>query len=191
LNEETLTGACGIAMAERRLARDSAEATALASEIGFPVVLKIASRQIPHKSDIGGVLQDLGDEQAVVSGYATLMERVRAARPDAKIEGVHVQRQIGEGQDVIIGAVRDPDFGPLMMVGSGGIEVEGLRDISFALAPLSDVEAREMLRSTWAGRKLAGYRSLPPADEKRVIEALVSLSWLAHEQVELEEIEWA
>jgi len=189
LNEETLARACNIPRAERRLALSDAEAAGIASAIGFPVVLKIASPDIPHKSDIGAVLQDLQDEAGVVAAYSKVRERVLATRPEARIEGVYVERQVGQGQDVILGALQDPDFGPLMMFGSGGIEVEGLRDTSFALAPLSDLEAHDMLQRTWAGRRLAGYRSLPPADEKQVVEALVALSWLAHEQRNLEEIE--
>ena len=100
-----------------------------------------------------------------------------------------MQRQIPEGQEVIIGAVRDPLFGPLMMFGSGGIEVEGLKDVAFALAPLNQAEAREMIRKTWAGRKLKGFRSIPPVDEESVIDVLIKLSFLAYEHPEIEEIE--
>jgi acyl-CoA synthetase (NDP forming) len=85
--------------------------------------------------------------------------------------------------------VRDPQFGPLMMVGSGGVEVEGLKDVAFALAPLSQAEAREMLRKTWAGRKLQGFRNIPPADEASVIDVLVKLSHLALDNEHIEEIE--
>ena len=93
--------------------------------------------------------------------------------PNAPIEGVHVQRQIPEGQEVIIGAVRDPLFGPLMMFGSGGVEVEGLKDVAFALAPLNQAEAREMIRKTWAGRKLNGFRNISAVDEESVIDVLI------------------
>ncbi len=151
--------------------------------------MKIASPDILHKSDIGGVLLNIKSEEEVQSGYALLMERVSKSMPNARIEGVHVQRQIPDGQEVIIGAVRDPLFGPLMMFGSGGIEVEGLKDVAFALAPLNQAEAREMIRKTWAGRKLKGFRNIPPVDEESVIDVLIKLSFLAYEHPEIEEIE--
>jgi acetyltransferase len=109
--------------------------------------------------------------------------------PDAKIEGVHLQRQVPPGQEVILGAVQDPQFGPLIMFGSGGVEVEGLRDVAFALGPLTQAEAGSLLRKTWAGRKLEGYRNIPPVDKSAVIDALVRFSCLASEHPELAEIE--
>ena len=151
--------------------------------------MKIASPDISHKSDVGGVLLNLKDPQQILSGYALVMERMKTARPEAHIEGVHVQRQILQGQEVILGAVRDPLFGPLMMFGSGGVEVEGLKDVAFALAPLDQAEAREMVRKTWAGRKLKGFRNIPPADEAAVIDILIKLSWLAMENENITEIE--
>ena len=99
------------------------------------------------------------------------------------------QRQIPQGQEVIVGAVRDPLFGPLMMFGSGGVEVEGLKDVAFALAPLNQAEAQEMIRKTWAGRKLKGFRNIPPADEESVVDVLVKLSRLVMEHEDIEEIE--
>jgi len=117
------------------------------------------------------------------------MEKVSVARPDAKIKGVHLQRQIPEGQEVILGAVQDAQFGPLIMFGSGGVEVEGLKDVAFALGPLTQAEAESLMRRTWAGRKLDGYRNIPPADKSAVIDALVKLSHLANEHPEITEIE--
>ena len=102
---------------------------------------------------------------------------------------MHLQRQIPEGQEVILGAVQDPQFGPLIMFGSGGVEVEGLKDVAFALGPLTQAEAESLMRKTWAGRKLDGYRNIPPADKSAVVDALVKLSHLATEHPELVEIE--
>ncbi|NTU55180.1 MAG: hypothetical protein HGA79_02910, partial [Anaerolineales bacterium] len=110
-------------------------------------------------------------------------------KPEARIDGVHIQQQIPEGQEVIVGMVRDPQFGPLMMFGSGGVEVEGLKDVAFALAPLSQAEAEKMIRKTWAGRKLKGFRNIPPADEEAVVDVLVKLSRLVVENEFIEEIE--
>jgi succinyl-CoA synthetase beta subunit len=109
--------------------------------------------------------------------------------PQAKIQGVTVQQMIPSGQEVILGAVQDAQFGPLAMFGSGGIEVEGFRDVSFRLAPLSNEDAKEMLDSTWAGRKLYGFRNLPPADREAVLQALLRVAQLAADFPELAEVE--
>jgi acetyltransferase len=186
---EDLVAAYGIETAPLKLAASADEATRLTAEMTFPLVAKIASPDILHKSDIGGVLLNLNSVEAVIAGYATLIERAQTARPTARLDGITLQRQIPEGQDVILGCVRDPQFGPLMMFGSGGIEAEGLKDVAFALAPLDPASAEKMLQKTWAGQKLAGFRSLPPADRAAVLEALVRLSWLAIDHPEISEIE--
>jgi acyl-CoA synthetase (NDP forming) len=151
--------------------------------------MKIASPDIPHKSDVGGVLLDITSEQEVLDGYAQLIKRAGNPHPNIRVKGVHLQRQIPEGQEVILGALRDPQFGPLIMFGSGGVEVEGLKDVAFALGPLMQAEAESLMRKTWAGRKLDGYRNIPPADKSAVVEALVKLSHLAAEHLEIAEIE--
>ena len=171
------------------LATSADQAVAIALQMGFPAVLKLASPDIPHKSDIGGVLVDIKDAAGVTQGYETLLQRGRDARPDARIEGVYVQRMLPAGQEVITGVVRDPQFGPLVMFGSGGVEVEGLKDIAFALAPLTRREAEELLDSTWAGRKLRGYRNLPPVDRQSVLEVLIRLAQLAVDFAQISEIE--
>ncbi|MBK7320335.1 acetate--CoA ligase family protein [Candidatus Villigracilis affinis] len=140
--DELLT-AYGIQTVPIKLARDKSEVTAIANELGYPLVMKIASPDILHKSDVGGVLLNLTDAQTLLSAYTQMTERIKSAMPTAQIDGVHLQRQAPEGQEVIIGMVRDPLFGPLMMFGSGGIEVEGLKDVAFALAPLNQAEARK------------------------------------------------
>jgi len=117
------------------------------------------------------------------------LRRAKEKLPRARLIGITLQRQIPPGQEVILGVVRDPQFGPLVMFGSGGVDVEGLRDIAFALAPLSPREAEILLKRTWAGRKLAGFRSLPPADEAAVVDALARLSWLALNYPQITECE--
>jgi acyl-CoA synthetase (NDP forming) len=151
--------------------------------------MKIASSDILHKSDVGGVTLNINDESTLRIAYAQMIRRVREAKPEAQIDGVHIQRQVPPGQEVIVGMVRDPQFGALMMFGSGGVEVEGLKDVAFALAPLDQAEALKMIRRTWAGRKLKGFRSLPPADEESVVGVLIQLSQLALENEPIEEIE--
>ncbi|MGC8856270.1 MAG: acetate--CoA ligase family protein [Anaerolineae bacterium] len=189
LSGEELLQAYQIPTAPLRLARGAQEAATLARELGFPLVMKIASADILHKSDVGGVLLNLGDEQAVISGYTQLIEHVRTVRPQARLEGVYLQRQIPTGQEVIVGMTRDAHFGPLMMFGSGGVEVEGLKDVAFALAPLNPAEAEEMIRKTWAGRKLRGFRNIPTGDEASVVDILIKLSHLVLEHPEIREIE--
>lgn len=188
-NLDDLLASYGIPIAPVTLARDETEVAAVAEGLGYPVVMKIASPDILHKSDVGGVVLDIQDAESLQIIYTQMVERVKAARPGALIEGVQIQRQIPAGQEVIVGMVRDPQFGPLMMFGSGGVEVEGLKDVAFALAPLSQAEAEDMIRKTWAGRKLKGFRDIPPADEASVVDVLIKLSRLALENDFIHEIE--
>ncbi len=189
ISADQLVTAYGIQTAPIKLAYNADEAVSIAQELSFPIVMKIASPDILHKSDIGGVILNITDTQSVCNAYAQLIDRVKSIKPDAKIEGVQIQRQVPHGQEVIVGMVRDPHFGPLMMFGSGGVEVEGLKDVAFALAPLNQTEVREMMRKTWAGRKLKGFRHLPAVDEESVIDVLIKLSQLAVENESIEEIE--
>ena len=188
-NLEEFLSSYRIPTAPIRLAHNESEAITIANELGFPVVMKIASPDILHKSDVGGVMLNIANTAALQSAYSQMMEKISFAKPEARIEGVHLQRQIPDGQEVIIGMVRDPLFGPLMMFGSGGIEVEGLKDVAFALAPLNQAEAQEMIRKTWAGRKLKGFRSIQPVDQDSVIDVLIKLSHLAMDHENVEEIE--
>ncbi len=172
-----------------RLASSSEEAIKIAQSLGYPVVLKIASPDITHKSDVGGVMLNLVDEKAVSEGYAQMTASAQAAFPLATLLGVYVQRMLPAGQEVILGAVQDSQFGPLVMFGSGGVEVEGLKDVAFALAPLTIQDAEWMLTSTWAGRRLEGFRNLPPADRRAVLQAILRLGQLSADFPQLAEIE--
>ena len=188
VGDQILT-AYGIPTAALTLTRNLDEALECARQIGYPVALKIASPDIQHKSDVGGVLLDIEDEASLRAAWAALTHRVSAASPNSRVEGVYIQRMISQGQEVIIGAVRDLQFGPLVMFGSGGVEVEGLKDVAFSLAPLTEPDAAYMLASTWAGRKLAGFRNLPPADRTAVLDILYRLAQLAADFPQLAEIE--
>lgn len=192
LSQEVATAvlACyGIPVPEMRLAKSAEEAVAIAEAWGTRVALKVASPDIPHKSDVGGVLLNLRGAQAVREGYAQVTGRARAERPAADVQGAHLQPMIAAGQDVIVGAVQDPQFGPLVMFGSGGVEVEGLQDVEFALAPLACQEADGLLDRTWAGRKLRGFRNLDPADREAVRAVVLRLAQLASDFPQLTEIE--
>jgi acetyltransferase len=113
----------------------------------------------------------------------------RRAHPQARFDGVHVQRMLPEGQEVIVGAVQDPQFGALVMFGAGGTEVEGVKDVAFALAPLPRAEADAMIDGTWAGRKLRGFRHMPPADRTAAMDALLRLGQLVAEHADIAEVE--
>jgi acetyltransferase len=184
-----ILSAYGIPALRTALARSPEEAAALSSEIGFPVALKVASPYVIHKSDVGGVLLNVADDLGAVSGFTRILENVRAAFARAEIVGVHVQPMAPPGQEVIVGAVQDPQFGPLVMFGSGGVEVEGLRDVAFALAPMCREDAEDLLDRTWAGRRLRGYRNLPPSDRAAAVEVVLRLAQLAADAPELAEIE--
>lgn len=186
---ERILAIYGIRTPDTRLATSPEQAVEMAQQVGLPVALKIASPDIPHKSDVNGVLLNLHDLSAVQQGFVQVIENARQARPDARIDGVYVQAMTSGGQDLIIGAVQDQQFGPLVMFGSGGTEVEGLKDVAFALAPMTGEEGEFLLESTWAGRRLKGYRNLSPADRESVLEALHRVAQLAADFPELAEIE--
>jgi len=174
----------------RQAAVDSLEAAiGKAGEFGYPVVLKINSPDVPHKSDLGGVALDLRSEADLRSAFEALEQRLGSALPRLEGAGFILQPQAGPGRDVIIGFVRDEQFGPLLMFGSGGVEVEALGDVAFELAPLSPAEASRMFEATLAGKRLRGLRGQAPADRQAVIEALCRLSQLALDFPELQELE--
>lgn len=186
---ERLLACYGIQAPPAFLARSPEQAAALAKQVGFPVALKVASPDISHKSDINGVLLNLWNEKDAVQSFSQLVESAHAARPQAQILGVTVQRMLPPGQDVIIGAVQDAQFGSLVMFGAGGVEVEAMKDVAFSLAPMNLAEAEYLLESTWAGRKLKGYRNLPPADRTAVQQVILRFAQFAADFPELAEIE--
>jgi len=166
-----------------KLARSAHEAAQVAEEIGLPVVCKIASPDISHKSDVGGVEVDLRSVSAVRAAYKRIINNAHSARPSARIEGVTVQAMARPGREVIVGAVRDPQFGPLVMFGSGGVYVELLKDVSFRLAPTTRSEALAMIEETLAGKSLSGLRGKLPADKSAVADVIVAVSqWIVADE---------
>jgi len=184
-----LLAAYGIRVPRVALATTAAEAVDMAWQIGFPVALKIAAPDIVHKSEAGGVRLNLQDPDGVRRAFEEVLAAGRAAAPTATIHGVYVQQMILIGQEVIVGAVQDAQFGPLVMFGSGGVEVEGLRDVEFALAPVTPGEAEGLLARTWAGRRLGGFRNMPPADRAAALDVIRRLGQLAADFPQLAEIE--
>jgi acetyltransferase len=171
------------------LVKSADEAVAWADKHGYPVVLKVASQDISHKSDIGGVALDLGDAGAVREAFRRVTEAGRAAAPKARIEGATIQKMVAKGQETIVGVVRDDQFGALAMFGAGGIEVEGARDVAFGLCPLSRAEAEAMVDATYAGRRLRGFRNIPPADREAAVGALLRLAQFGADFPEVVEVE--
>jgi acetyltransferase len=186
---QSLASAYHLPSPREGVARSPEEAVQLARGIGFPVALKVLSPDIAHKSDVGAVLLDMRGEEQVREGFGQVVAQVQSAVPQAQVQGVLVQQVVGQGQDVIVGFVHDAQFGPLVMFGQGGVEVEALGDVSFALAPLTRGEAEDMIQRTWAGRRLAGYRNTPPADKDAVVATLLQLSQLALDLPEVVEME--
>jgi len=186
---EQILRAYGIPVAATRLARDLPEARSHAAELGYPLALKLASPELSHKSDVGGVLLDLPDAPALEKGYEQLMANAHRFAPDAEVLGVYLQPMIAGGQEVIVGVSQDAQFGPLVMFGSGGVEVEGFGDVAFALAPLTESDVDYLLESTWAGRRLAGFRNLPPADRDAVCQVLLRIAQLAADFPKFTELE--
>jgi hypothetical protein len=184
-----VVAAYGIEVVSEELAHSPEDAAQAAAKLGFPVALKVVSPDIPHKSDVGGVVLNLKDAQAVERAFRTVTENPRESHPQARILGALVQPMVAAGQEVIVGMARDDQFGPLMMFGLGGVEVEGLGDVAFSLAPLGRRGAERMLRETWAGRRLDGYRDLPPADREAVLQALLRLSQLVLDYPQILEVE--
>jgi acetyltransferase len=165
------------------------EAVAIANELGYPAVLKIVSPDILHKSEAGGIKLNLADAAAVRAAYQQLMFNAAAANPEARLEGVLVEAMAPHGQEVVVGMRRDPQFGPLIMFGLGGIYVELLTDVSFRVAPISRDEALAMVQETKAGRLLAGLRGQEAADIDAVVDCILRLSQLALDFSEIKEVE--
>ena len=174
-----ILSAAGIPCVPEVACREAGEAVQAASAMGFPVVMKILSADILHKSEIGGVLLNVGDPDAVRAGFATLVDRARLAAPHARIDGVLVAKQIQGGVEMALGIVNDPVFGPVAMVGIGGIFVEVLNDVVFRRCPFGAEEALDMIRSLRGFSLLDGARGQPKADLASLSSTLSKLSAFA------------
>jgi len=176
---KSLLAAAGLPAVPERACATPEEAIAAAREFGFPVVLKILSPDIIHKSEIGGVLLNIADADAVRAGVATLLERAKHHAPGARIEGVLVARQITGAVEMALGVLRDPVFGPVAMVGLGGVFIEILKDVAFRRCPFDSATAEAMIRGLKGFPLLAGARGRPKADVTALAAALSSLSAFA------------
>ncbi len=179
----------GIPVPEVGLAKSPEEAGELADKIGYPIVLKIVSPDITHKSDVGGVIVGLKSRDEVVEGAKKIFDNVSKNAPNARITGVLVQKMVPYGLEVIVGGLRDNIFGAVVMFGLGGIFVEVLRDVSFRIAPISMDEALEMIHEIKSHKLLEGYRGQPPVDKKSLAKIIVGVSNLLLENPEIESID--
>lgn len=189
LESKQVLAAWGVPVNRTELARDLSEAVKVAREVRYPIVLKIASPDIIHKSEAKGVKVGLSSELELRQSFGELINNARTYKPDAKILGVTIQEYLPPAREVIVGALQDPSFGPTVMFGLGGVWVEVLEDISFRLAPLSAEDAREMIQEIKGYPVLAGIRGTPPADVGALIDIIQKIGQIAHEFSEITEMD--
>ncbi len=181
--------ACGVPVVESRLATTAEEAVAAATTLGLPVVLKVMSAHVIHKTDVGGVALDLRTADDVRAAYEAIVTSVREHVPDAVIDGVLVEQFVRGGRETIIGMSVDPAFGPVLMFGLGGIHVEALRDVVFRVQPLTDVDAREMIGQIRGVKLLDGIRGEPPADRALLADVIQRISQLVGDHPDITELD--
>jgi len=181
--------AYGIPTPTSALARTPDEAVRLAEEMGYPVVMKVVSPDILHKTDIGGVELNLTNAEMVRIAFDEIMRKAKKAQPLANIYGISVDKMVPKGKEMIIGMSRDPQFGPMVMFGLGGIYVNYLRDVSFRLAPLNEREAQQMMEETRSYALLKGIRGEPPSDIDALREAILRISLLVWDFPILKELD--
>jgi acyl-CoA synthetase (NDP forming) len=179
----------GIPVAGAELARTADEAAAAADSLGYPVVMKIVSPEITHKSDVGGVKVGVKTAEEVRAAFGEITAAARKADASATIAGVAVQKMAPQGTEVIIGMSKDPQFGPVLMFGLGGILVEVLKDVSFRIVPIERRDAREMIEEIKAFPVLQGVRGQNPADLGALEDLLLKLSAFAEANPQVEEID--
>jgi acyl-CoA synthetase (NDP forming) len=166
----------GITTTEYQVATNKSEAKLMAKKIGFPVVMKIVSPQVIHKTDAGGVKLNIKSDSEVDFAFDEIIRNARNYNAKADIRGVLIEKMVNPSTEIIIGVTRDPTFGPAIMFGLGGIFVELLKDVSFRIAPITKTDAKEMISEIKALPMLQGFRGEPNVDLKNIIETLLIIS---------------
>jgi acyl-CoA synthetase (NDP forming) len=189
IEAKQLLKSAGISVVDTRLATSKEQAVSIAKDIGFPVALKIASADVVHKSDAGGVKLGLKTAAQVGKAYDDIIKAIKAAYPSAKIEGVSVQGMARPGVEVIIGMSKDAQFGPVLMFGLGGVLVEILKDVSFRIVPLVKRDAREMIHEIKGFPLLQGYRGSEPVDVENLENMLLKVSEFIEKTPEIKELD--
>ncbi len=184
-----LLGQFGLPIVPHAAAASADEAAAAADRLGYPVALKVVSPDILHKTDVGGVALGLADAPAVRRAFTDVQTGARAASPQAALRGALVAKMAAPGPEVIIGMTRDPQFGPAIMFGLGGIFVEVYKDVAFRLPPLTEADAREMIGEIKGLPILTGFRGRPPCDLEAIIRCILSVSRLIETRPDLEELD--
>jgi acyl-CoA synthetase (NDP forming) len=179
----------GIPVIETRLARSKKEAISIGKELGFPVALKVASPDIVHKSDSGGVRLGLANATQLGKAYSEVMSSMKERFTDAAIHGMAIQRMAPPGVEVIVGMSKDVQFGPVLMFGLGGILVEVLKDVSFRIVPITRRDAAEMIREIKGYPLLEGYRGQEPADISALEDLIVKVSQFVEQNPEIKELD--
>jgi len=179
----------GVDVVETKLAASKEEAVSLSKQLGFPVVLKIISPDVIHKSDSGGVKLDLKTARQVEKAYDDILKSIKKQFPAANIQGVSVQKMARPGVEVIVGVSKDAQFGPVVMFGLGGILVEILKDVSFRIVPLTKRDAREMIREIKGYPVLEGYRGQEAVDVDNLEELILKVSGFVEQHPEVEELD--
>lgn len=179
----------GIPVTKTKLARSKKEAISVSKEMGFPVVLKIISPDVVHKSDSGGVKLGLANGAQVGRAYSEIMSSVRQKHPQAAVQGVSVQPMASAGMEVIVGMSKDPQFGPVLMFGLGGVLVEVLKDVSFRIVPVTKRDASEMIREIKGYPLLQGYRGQEAVDVASLEGLIVRVSEFIEQNPQIEELD--
>jgi len=179
----------GISVVETRLAKTQKEAISFSRKMGFPVALKINSPEIVHKSDSGGVKLSLNNAAEVKKAYDEILKKMKKQYPQAAVHGVSVQKMLQPGTEVIIGTSKDPQFGPVIMFGLGGIFVEILKDVSFRVIPVKRKDAQEMIEEIKGFPLLQGYRGKEPASVPALVEMILKISNFTKENPQIKELD--
>ncbi|MCK4273469.1 MAG: acetate--CoA ligase family protein [Dehalococcoidales bacterium] len=189
VESKELLGQSGISVIDTGLAASRSEAVAISQQLGFPVVLKIASPDIVHKSDAGGVRLELENPGQVERAYDEILRDTVQKHPGASVQGVSVQKMATPGVEVIIGMSQDVQFGPVLMFGLGGVWVEILEDVSLRVIPVTRRDVREMVKEIKGYRMLTGYRGLPPVDESKLEDMLLAVADFATQYPMVKELD--
>jgi acyl-CoA synthetase (NDP forming) len=179
----------GIPVTESKIAHTAEDAAKFSEQIGYPTVLKIVSPDVLHKVDVGGVILNVNSQKEARNAYQQIIENVKKHKPDAKISGILVQEMAPSSTEVIVGAIKDAQFGPTLMFGLGGTFVEVMKDVSFRVAPITKVDAREMISEIKAYPILRGYRGQAPRDIKAITKILLNTSKLVMDHQNIKELD--
>jgi acyl-CoA synthetase (NDP forming) len=189
IESKELLGQAGINVTDTRLALSGSEAVTISSQLGFPVVLKIASPDIVHKNDSGGVRLALKTPAQVEEAYDEILKSIKQEYPQARVQGVSVQKMAPPGVEVVIGMSKDAQFGPVLMFGLGGIMVEIIEDVSLRVIPITRKDAAEMIREIKGYRLLEGYRGQKAVDISKLEDMLLAVSDFVEENPVVKELD--